>query len=53
MTKFLISANIYTLDPHRPRASAIVIDGERILRVGERQELWAEFAGKDDRVEIL
>ena len=53
MTKVIISANIYTLNPQQPHASAIVIDGERILQVGARQQVLAEFAGKGRQIEIL
>lgn len=53
MTRVLICANIYTLNPQQPHATAIVIDGERILRLGARQEILTEFAGDGHRVEIL
>jgi len=35
----LINANIYTLDPARPRAKAIAIKGDRILAIGDEQEV--------------
>lgn len=35
----LINANIYTLDPARPRATAIAIKDNRILAIGDEQEV--------------
>ncbi|MCK6538930.1 MAG: amidohydrolase, partial [Anaerolineales bacterium] len=39
----LHNARIYTQDPKRPAASAIVIDRERILAVGETDNLFDQF----------
>ena len=41
--KLLHNAHIYTQDPSQPNASAIVIDRERILAVGEMDELLTEY----------
>ncbi len=42
----LINALIYTLDDRQPEASAIAIDGDRILAVGSAGQLLAEFGGR-------
>jgi predicted amidohydrolase YtcJ len=42
--KLLYNARIYTLDESQPLASALLIDRERILAVGETETLRAEFA---------
>jgi predicted amidohydrolase YtcJ len=39
------NARIYTLDPEHPTASAIVIDGERILGVERDREVGQEWIG--------
>jgi predicted amidohydrolase YtcJ len=44
--KLLTNARIHTLDPARPSASALVIDGGRLLAVGG-DELSAEFDGAE------
>ncbi|MBN2549581.1 MAG: amidohydrolase, partial [Anaerolineales bacterium] len=41
--KLLYNAIIYTLDPHKPLASAMVIDGERILALGQVDQLRREY----------
>ena len=41
--KVLYNARIYTLDGSRPLASAIAMERERILAVGEADELFSEF----------
>ncbi len=43
------NANVHTLDGQRPHATAICIDGKRILRVGSDEEARA-CVGKDTRV---
>ena len=42
--KLLYNARIYTLDKLQPQASALLIDRERILAVGETETLRAEFS---------
>jgi len=42
--ELLYNARIYTLDESQPWASALLIDRERILAVGETETLRAEFA---------
>jgi predicted amidohydrolase YtcJ len=41
--RLLHNARIYTQNPSQPTASAIVIDRERILAVGETDELFDQF----------
>ncbi|NJC96995.1 MAG: amidohydrolase [Anaerolineae bacterium] len=41
--KLLYNAHIYTQNPAQPRASAMVIDRERILAVGNADELLTRF----------
>ena len=43
----LLNANVLTLDAARPHADAVVVSGERIVRVGERRELSAATAAAD------
>lgn len=45
-TKLLWNATILTMDPHDAVASAVALDGERILAVGDRDGLEA-FVGPD------
>jgi hypothetical protein len=42
----LTNARVHTLDPLHPEASALILDGDRFLAVGETQEL---LAGSDSR----
>lgn len=49
--RILYNANIHTLDPHQPHATALAIDdhaayGGRILAVGTDDFIQAEFAGR-------
>jgi hypothetical protein len=44
--KLIHNANIYTLDPQRPTASALAIDGERIVALGDDHTLRLEFEGR-------
>jgi hypothetical protein len=41
--RILYNANIYTLDPQKPRASAIVIQDEEIIALGDDQSILSEF----------
>ncbi|MCC7116909.1 MAG: amidohydrolase [Anaerolineales bacterium] len=50
--KLLYNANLYTLDEKNPRASAILIDGERILAVGEKERLESLAHGKVERQDL-
>ncbi len=45
--RILYNANIATLDPVQPRASAIAIRGDQILAVGSDEDILA-LAGRDD-----
>lgn len=44
--QILYHANIYTFDPQLPKASAIVIENDRILAVGEDYFILSNFAGR-------
>ena len=44
--KLLYNTTIHTLDDRQPTASAIAIDGGRILAVGDSDAMRAEFAGR-------
>lgn len=50
--KILYNAQIDTLDPHRPTASALVIDRQRILALGDDQQILSEFAGRGEREDL-
>nr|HRJ43556.1 amidohydrolase family protein [Caldilineaceae bacterium] len=41
----LINGNFHTMDPARPRASAVAIRGDRFVAVGDSEELREEFSG--------
>lgn len=45
-----VDANIYTLDPDRPRAEALAIQDGRILAIGSRDEV---LAGRGDDIETV
>jgi predicted amidohydrolase YtcJ len=40
---YLYNARIHTLDPQRPNATALAIQGDRIVAIGDEAEIWAEF----------
>jgi predicted amidohydrolase YtcJ len=42
----LTNARIYTLDSRQPTASALAVDGGRVLALGATDELLAEFGGR-------
>jgi len=48
--RLLYNARIHTLNKTQPMASTLAMDGERILAVGEAEELFREFdrAGRQD-----
>ncbi|MCA2001483.1 MAG: amidohydrolase, partial [Chloroflexi bacterium] len=50
--KLLYNANIYTFDPSQPKASAILIDGGRILALGEKDALEAVSRGSVERQDM-
>ncbi|HVN16207.1 MAG TPA: amidohydrolase [Anaerolineales bacterium] len=50
--KLLFNARIYTQDPSRPMASALLIDRERIVAVGEKDELLSLYAGKIEQEDL-
>jgi predicted amidohydrolase YtcJ len=45
--KLLYNAQIYTQNPSQPDASAIVIDRERIIAVGDADELLSQYPNAD------
>lgn len=47
MMKILYNATIYTLDEARPLASAIALDHDRIVTLGESDDLLSEFDGAE------
>ncbi len=51
--KLIYNAIIYTLDEYNPTASAIVIDGERVIGVGEGESLRQALGSKGTEVETL
>ncbi|HSR11492.1 MAG TPA: amidohydrolase [Thermodesulfobacteriota bacterium] len=44
----LLGGNIITVDPQKPRASAVAIKGDRFLYVGTEEEAWS-LAGRNTR----
>jgi predicted amidohydrolase YtcJ len=45
----VINANVYTVDPDRPRAQALAISGEFIIKAGSNEEV-RRLAGRSTRV---
>jgi predicted amidohydrolase YtcJ len=41
--RIIYNANIYTLDPDKPKATAIAILGEKIVALGDDQTILAEL----------
>jgi len=50
--KLLFNANIYTLDESQPKASAVLIDGGRILAVGEKGLLESLAHGRVEKQDM-
>ena len=50
--KLIYNANIYTLDNSKPKASAILIAGGRIIAVGEKDELEILAHGKIEKQDM-
>jgi len=50
--KLLFNANIHTLDRFTPRTSAVLIDGGRILAVGEKEQVEKFAYGKIDKLDL-
>lgn len=50
--RILFNAKIYTLDPARPHAAAIVIDQDRILTLGNDHDILLEFNGLGECVDL-
>jgi predicted amidohydrolase YtcJ len=52
MLTLLYNAKIHTLDPARPFASAIAIDRERILAIGDDATLISELGDRTDPIDL-
>ncbi|MGE5250506.1 MAG: amidohydrolase [Bacteroidota bacterium] len=50
--KLLFNAYVHTCDPARPEASALLIDGRRVLAAGEKDELLGMAGEVKDRVDL-
>jgi predicted amidohydrolase YtcJ len=50
--KLIYNANIYTLDPSQPKASAMLIAGSRIIAVGEKDVLESLAHGKVEKQDL-
>lgn len=50
--KFLLNAHVYTFDRENPLASAIALQGDRILAAGEASELRQRFSGRCQEVDL-
>jgi predicted amidohydrolase YtcJ len=48
----LYNARIYTMDQQKPLASALLIDGERLLLVGSDTEILAEANPKTEKIDL-
>ncbi len=51
--KLIHNASIYTLDEHNPTASAIAIDGGRVIAVGESHSLRQALTRRGSDLEVL
>ncbi len=49
----LTNARVHTLDPWHPAATALILDGDRLLAVGESQELLSGIEARPLRLEDL
>jgi predicted amidohydrolase YtcJ len=49
--KLLHNARVYTLDPSKPQASAVVVDGGRVLAVGG-SELKSQVGRKAEKIDL-
>jgi predicted amidohydrolase YtcJ len=49
---YLYNAHIYTLDPEKPFADALVIHGDKILAVGMDREISNEFGENETRLDL-
>jgi len=44
--RIIYNANIYTLDPNKPKVTAIAILSEKIAAIGDDQTILAEFPNR-------
>ncbi len=47
MATIFLARSIRTVDPERPLATAVAVDGDRIVGVGDLTDLVAEFPAAD------
>ena len=47
----LLNAVIHTLDPARPRASALLVRGDRIAAVGDDRQVLSAASGPVERLD--
>jgi predicted amidohydrolase YtcJ len=50
--RILYNANIHTLDPNRPTASALAIDHGRVLALGNDQQIQSEFERSGEAIDL-
>jgi predicted amidohydrolase YtcJ len=50
--KLLFNARVHTLDEHQPQVTAVLIDGARILALGERDELKKLSHGRLEELDL-
>lgn len=50
--KLLYNGRIYTQFPSQPWASALLIEGERVLAVGETETLLAQVAARTEKIDL-
>ena len=49
---YLYNARIHTLDSTRPFASALAIQHERIVAVGDEAAIWAEYSTGEEGLDM-
>jgi len=52
MLKIIYNANIHTMDRHNPIATALVIGGERIFAVGNKNKILRDFDYIKNRIDL-
>jgi predicted amidohydrolase YtcJ len=50
--KLLFNARVYTFDPAHPGASALLVDRERVLAVGDKEDLLGLAGGRVEEVDL-
>ncbi len=49
---YLYNARIHTLDSTRPFATAIAIQRDRIVAVGDEAAIWAEYSDREEGLDM-